>query len=301
MPRCMKLLILVGSLMAVTSASWAAAFNLGDYVPGGTPVVFKFVNYDVGTLYSIDPALDPITYSGATTLNGLAQAAPSKALTGEDAWGIFKLTEIDSSNQSHQYWNAATAPEQITGIFWGETDTYIAQTGSGSGLTQDIHGTGMQFAFFTNTTKNFDANSVLGPTARFNVGAQPNYTGVTDGDLWLTGFSIPGWDTAYPSDEFFGTFRPNALPGDFSGNGGAFADLGNVSGWGTGPGNGQIGQYAPGIGFRMDFTGNRGFNGWEVQSNDPLKTGTSPELSSSTLMLLGFIPMGLGWWRRRKA
>lgn len=301
MRRCTNAVMVVGLLLVATGASWA--FSLFDYVEEGTKIEMKFKNWDVGVIYDVPDG----TYTGAGALDLLTQTKPTGAAAGEDSWGIFKLAEIYVEGAVSPFWSSTTAPEELTGIFWGERDTYLKQTTDAGQVAQTIHGDGVHLAFFSQLKADpfFTAfNNLLGPGARVDIGAKPTFPTVTDGTLLWTINSIPGaGGAAFPTDEFFSNFIPSAAYPDSNSDGKFWADDGLVPGWGVGPGNTEFGQYIPGkTDMVFKFTGTPDPAGkWIVASNDPILAATSPELSSSALMLLGFIPMGLGWWRRRKA
>jgi hypothetical protein len=254
----------------------------GAFVPNGL-IVIKYVNYDVGSQYNVSNGL----YQGEATLDGLTQTPPPGGLGVEDSWAIFRVESIMDITQTVTYYNRGTAGMEITGILWGERDTYLNQTGSGSTLTQDIHGVGMHVAFFEDAAMNF--NPTLGPTARQGNG---NYPTVTDGQLIWTFTSVPGWDTTFPADEFFTTFRPNAIVTDTSANGGLLAAKGTVPFFGTGAKNDVLDPsgIAPGVAGRADFTGRVGSNGWQVTSNDPFILRIVPEPATIFVMLAAGLP-----------
>lgn len=309
MRRCLLSAMVLGLLLVATGASWA--FNLLDYVPAGQDVKFKFINYDVGTIYTAGNGI----WTGATTLDGLAQTGPPGGAAGEDSWGIVKLTEIYSDDAPSPFWTSTSSLEEITGIFWGERDTYLADSGSSTAHQQLIHGVGMNVAFFTQmkAALGFTAFDPTGGATA--VGSRPSgapvYPTVTDGALLYTFYSIPGHNWGFPTDEFFTEFYPTPAPYTDSANGGFWADSGSVPYWGVGPGNTQIAQLIAdpdgpgplnGCDATFKFTGVPDPSGkWLVLSDDPIRTRVTPELSSGGLMLIGLVPVGLGWWKRRKA
>lgn len=281
-----KVVLLAVLVLGVAGTAGAAVIG-GEVIPNGM-IVIKYVNYDVGTLYSVPNGL----YQGEGNLDSLSQTAPPGGQGIEDSWGIFRVESISDIAGTTTYYNRYTAPKEITGILWGERDTYLDQTGTGATLTQDIHGVGMSAAFFEDAAMNFDPTT--GPTARVG----NTYPTATDGQLIWTFNSVTGWDTSFPADEFLTTFRPNATAGDTSANGGMFAATGAVPTWGTGSMNDILDPdgIAPGVAGRSDFTGRVGTNGWQVNSNDPFMVTVIPEPATLSLLALG----GMALIRRRQ-
>lgn len=273
-------------VLGMAGTAGAAMIIDGNPIPNG-PIVIKYVNYDVGTLYGVQNGL----YQGEGNLNSLQQTGPKGGQPGEDGWGIFRVESISDITGTISYYNRYTATTEITGILWGQRDTYLDQTGAGATLSQDIHGVGVHAAFFEDAAMNF--NPLLGPTVR--VGNA--YPTVTDGTPIWTFNSATGWDTSFPADEFFTTFRPNATGGDTSANGGMFAATGAVPTFGTGSMNDLLDPdgIAIGVAGRADFTGRVGTNGWDVNSNDPFIVTVVPEPATLSLLALG----GLALIRRR--
>lgn len=296
--RYLKLLTAVGLLLAVTGT--AGAINIGGTdIPNG-PLVMKFINYDVGVLYHVPDGL----YTGESTLNSKSQTGPLNGVAPEDSWGIFKLTDIYNADQSVRYWSEATSTQEVTGIFWGERDTYLDQTRTGgpSTITQEIHGVGLNAAFFLGTPVN-NFNFTGGPAATGSrAGGDPVYPTATDGTLIWTFTSVPGWNSDFPGDEFFTTFRPNLTgPTSTSANGGFFGAATAVPVLGTGIWNNLLNPdaIAPGVAARFDFTGNPGNHNWLVRSNDPVQVDVIPEPVTMLGLFLGVSGLG-GYIRRRR-
>lgn len=264
-------------------------------IPNG-PIVITYVNWDTGTLYGVDNGL----YQGEKFLDDQFQIRPDGGMGSEDSWGIFRVDAIYDITQMITYYDRWTSSVEITGIVWGERDTYLNQTEAGSPptLTQDIHGIGVYAAFFEDDTPDF--NPRQGPGARLPDGTYPT---ATDGDLIWTFKSVPGWNTTFPSDEFFTTFRPNATIGDTSANGGMFAALSTVPVFGTGSLNEILDPngIAPGVAARMDFTGRVGTDGWLVNSNDPVLVTIIPEPVTMLMLSMGIAGLGSYVYKRRKS
>jgi len=312
--------MVVGLLLAATGASWA--FSLWDYADPDQAVVFKFRNWDVGTIYGAgNGVFGSQSTPDPTDLDGLAQTGPLGGDGTEDSWGIVKLVEIYLEDDpltplidegAVPIWQTTNSLEEITGIFWGSQDTYLEDTCSGTSHVQRNEGIDLNAAFFADlkSAGGFTAfNQLAGPTAR-DASGLPIYPTVTDGTLLWTFNSIKGHNSA-SNGEFFTEFYPTPQPGTESANGGAWLVTGSVPYWGYGSANKEIAEYIPdpdgagplnGCDATFKFTGIPDPGGkWLVQSDDPLRTRVSPELSSSALMLLGLVPIGIGWRRRKTA
>ena len=273
-------------VLGVAGTAGAAVIIDGVTIPNG-PIVINYRNYDVGTRYNVQNG----KWTGEGALDGLAQTGPVGGLPNEDSWGIFRVDSITDTTGTIDYYNRWTASTEITGLLWGERDTYLDQTDVAGAVTQDIHGIGMCAAFFEDSTPDFDPTP--GPTARVG----NTYPTVTDGQLIWTFNSVPGWDISFPADEFFTTFRPNAAVGDTSANGGMFAATGDTA-IGTGSMNDLLDPdgIAVGVAGRADFTGLVGTLGWDVNSYDPFKVMVIPEPATLALLALG----GIVLIRRRR-
>jgi hypothetical protein len=292
--------MLMALLVAVSaSSSWAA---IETYLPGGANIELKFTNYDEGTIYH---NLAVGTY-GKAFIDALPTSDPGGGLPwktppigaapGEDTWGIFKLTDILNLDNAATLWQEGDGGFEITGIFWGEDDASV----SWDGTTQTITGNDLQYAFFEDPLANLTPFSfAAGPTGRVP-GVPPIYAGSTDGTLIWTGNSVPGIAGISP-DEFGAQYTPGSpTPPPFDKGVGDF--LGNLgtNDWGTGSLNDLLD--AGDIDMTFHFTASGSFAGdFLLRSNDPVTAQVTPELGTAPLMLLGMLPIGVAWWRRRKA
>lgn len=287
---------LVALLVVVSaSSSWALIENL---LPGGANVTMKFQDWDAGTRYSnlvvgktytdaelaALPTVDPGDGSAFKTL--------VPGFEGEDGFGIFRLTDIYDTNTLASYYNWLVQPFEITGLFWGLDDQSVLFNGT----TQFIKSNNLSFAFFEDTTPDFAPGA---PGSRVG----DTFPTVTDGTCIWTGNSVVGDPYADPY-EFYAEFNPGVIadPKDDAGKGEFMANSGAVPTWGAGTLNWMIGDFLPGTNWKFQFTADtNGAGDWPLASNDPGKTQITPELSTPMLMLIGMLPMGLAWWRRRKA
>jgi hypothetical protein len=323
------LLLLTGLFVAMSAPAWA--FWAYDY---GGDVKFKFTNYDVGNLYDVndgryaradDPTLtnqEAIDAMDALTtftpdIDGDGNPDDFKFYGSEDTWGIFVLENMYGKDSNGLYsidlYTRNNASYEITGMFWGEKDTYLRQyldddTDPNSDVIQRIRGVGLQAAFYRDWASSvgftaFDPSP--GPSARAGYASYPT---ATDGELLWTMFSVPGAIASSP-EEFVNEIVAENPPVDVITGGGSFvAELGpaftspdgSTSILGGYQGALVDNPFTHDLAFDFDASANgRGL--WLVQSDDPVLATATPELSSASLMLLGLLPMGLVAWRRRKS
>lgn len=288
----LRIAMLMALLVAVSaSSSWAV---IETYLPGGANVTMKFSNFDAGTRYI---NLAPGTVYDDADLAALPTSDPGGGLPyktvtgyGDDGFGTFFLTTIYDTDSLVEYYNRGMAPFEITGFFWGLDDKEVEFDGT----SQFIKSTDLHFAMFEDPLKDFARGA---PTDRVGV----TFPTVTNGDLIWTGSSVVGSPDADPY-EFFSKFTPGATPAADVGQGNFLAATGAVPVWGEGPLNWMFAEIEDGVNFKFQFTADTdGAGRWPLASNDPIKAEITPELSSGGLMLLGMLPIGVAWWRRRKA
>jgi hypothetical protein len=286
--RWLTLLLIGGLVLGVGAQAQAIVFNQ----PYQGPISMKFINWDVGTLYSVPDG----TYTGGAALDGLTQTPPPNSFNGEDSWGVAMLTDIVGVNGNIPLWNWETAPYQVTALFHGEKDTYLKQTTDGSGnITQDIHGTGFEIAWYEDYNKDlgdprdkYVSSSNVGTARRTSA---TTFEGATEGTLLWTLKSIPGFGPG--TDEFFTTFSPsgNIIFSQFNAVGGMLADFTTLS-VGTGAENPPNGFFldSAGADWRIAFTGTQmgtPTGGFMVLSNDPITATAIPEPATLALVALG--------------
>jgi hypothetical protein len=318
--RTLKALAIAGAAaLFAGSAARADSISFGGY---SGPITIKLSNFDTGTIYSGADG----TYTNDGRDLGSGPTSPISSLTadqsnlgsvlpGEDAWGILYVTGIykgtnPAPTPANTLW-VPTTTQEITAIFWGQTDTFV-KIGSG-GASEEIHSNGLQAAFFVDNTPNFDQTG--GPGARTNSGNQPSYPTVTDGTLlWTfnstTGFSpaAPGQYTPDPTSEFFTDvgIAGGAVTG-VVGSGGFNALVGSND-LGTGNQNNLLDASTT---VTVKFTGAAaqpsdspaGGPFWEVASQDPVIARAVPVPTPSALaggLLLGAM-ISLNRIRRRRS
>lgn len=270
MLRALKLI----GIVAVVAAIAVPAQAITLLQPYSGPVTMKYRNWDTGTLYAVADG----TYTGEGTLDALPQLPPPSRFGLEDSWAVVELTEIRGASNELLWSGAIPGTPEITGILFGERDTYLSQTTSVAGISQDIHGHGFQIAWFEDAnpaTAIGDPAGTFTPTANTGTArrtGQASFDGATEGTLLWTLSSIPGFDGNFPSDEFFTTFSPSG--GIFFGGnnafGGMWLELDTI--WLNGPDGrpGVAGVDDDGIN-GIDDIGERGWAG----SDDIPLTGTN--------------------------
>jgi hypothetical protein len=302
-------------LVLSTSSSWAL---LESYLPGNANITFHFTNWDEGTQYAGataeklythfgEPGYDPLYDLDTLRASLPAASLPKAGKAGEDAWGIFRLDDIFNDDTGELLWSNAWAAGdsrwvtddfEVTGIFYGVHD----QAFISHGTHQEIRGTGLRFGFFEDTARDFTTNPLPAPDgAGLRTGASgESFAKITNGTCIFSGTSVAG-----P----FGS--PQAAPYEFyndywglgseNSSGRFVGKVGTVDGR-TGALNLLLGDLGGGTNFKFQFDANSAGSGpWLLKSFDPGSAQITPELSSGGLMLLGMLPIGLAWWRRRKA
>ncbi|MBE3134659.1 MAG: hypothetical protein IMZ55_14410, partial [Acidobacteria bacterium] len=270
MRTVVALLVAAGVSALALPVSGAIVFR----EPYTGPIIMHLTDYDVGTLYYNLPDGE---YDGAY-LHGLPTSDPgggapwralAPAANGSDTWGILRVDQIISKADNAVLWVSGDGGKEISGIFWGLTDTYVKQVttvfGGGTAITQNIHGVGLQLAFFEDAAMNFDRSA--GPGARVDVAGKPTYPTATDGTLLWTVRSTPGYRLDFPTEGFFVDFTTAASVYNSSGH--ALGNMAAVDGWGLGPDNAALDTNGVAavqadllFGFSADNTQPPPLNGW---------------------------------------
>jgi len=184
-----------------------------------------------------------------------------------------------------------------------------------------------------------DSKATSGGATIYLPSFSENYLGtdysLTDGTLLWTGYGVPGaviqqYMEASPGDVDPGyEFHSQYNVSNNSSNGGFYGKLGtvgfeDVDGSGTqftnsmtGTRNSMFDEWLPGgdpaypADFEFEFTAespsvptsapppDSANDNWLLESDDPVRAQT-PELPTTVLMLMGLLPVGLAWVRRRK-
>jgi hypothetical protein len=327
----MKRLMLAAAALAVpllgVASTQAASLNFGGY---SGPIKIKLGNKDTGVIYSgadgtytkaqIDAANAAAISSGTGvgTAGGLTADRRNlgSVLPNEDAWGVLTVTAIYKGGATadetpgNALFLAGLQPFEITAIFFGQSDSFLKI--SDSGANQEIHSTGLEAAFFLDSTQ--DYSTAPGPAGRTNVAGVPQYTGITDSDsgkaLWTfkstTGFVSAGF-TPDPTSEFFTSVAVNgSTVTGVNGVGGfnAVVDNSGTNPFGVGEQNALL---DPTQLVTVTFTGSgaqvaNGPTSWLISSQDPILAVAAPLPTPGTAMAGGVMMAGLamgGLMRRR--
>lgn len=317
----MRINILVLAVaVAVTLAVPASAITLTQAYTGA--IKMNVTDYDEGQLYAVADG----SYGTGT---GNPMPAPLPGIVGglinghqSSTWGILRVSNIIADDGSDTVLWQTSSSSELTMIFWGMTDTYLKQTTdiSTGGISQDIHGTGLQLALFEDTTPNYPGNAT-GP-AGWTVGPigldgnnMPTYAGVTDGTLVATMRSRPGYDLDFLTDEFFATFNQNASL--YGSTGHFLADIAPIDGWTDGvnavntlpfgldckpawqAGDTLLSGPSGTRDVLFGFTGTSNGSGpWLLKTTDPVEACLVPEPLTMFGLMMGLVSMG-GYVRRR--
>jgi hypothetical protein len=304
--------------------TWVDGPQAGQAFAGGG-IQIKAVNYDTGALYTplaVGSALgfgvggaSGSVAAGATALNGQQSRGSLGAVAGQnDSWGILRITNIQATASDgvlRDIYNSALSPVELTAMFWGVTDFYLAQVSAGSGLAgagQIIDGTGLRVDIYSDPSKDF--NQSAGPLGPHTVNTYPT---ATNGTLELSLLSTPGFinanGTLGGAATEFESNTANVGYASLNVTGGASASQfdTNAIGFGGSSGAGFLpgvaGQAAHDIWF--SFTSTQGVNGWDITSNDPMlaniRTPGVPDSGSTLLMLAtGLALLAEGYRRSRR-
>jgi hypothetical protein len=283
----------VGLSVAASAITVTQAGLLGSYTG---PIIIKYSNWDEGTLYDVSsvPANTIVSTSGLTKT--LSPTVPTHLTSNVgpagDSWGILRVSGIytGDGNNNPLWTYSNSSPFEITGIFWGETDTNLQVSGG----TEYIYGGGMNFAFFANATGSLSA-------------AAPNNAAVdsaTAGQLIWSASSVPGVSGSVPGAGFYTGFTPTTTAPLVNVNGAAWADFGSVVIGGiahTGSLNGMFGSDAPSHDLSVQFTGLPATGSWLTDSQDPALAVSvpTPAAMSGAVLLVGIGAVNL--YRRRRA
>ena len=318
--RHLKLIALLGLILAMSGIAEAITFN----IPYEGRFRFKYENWDMAKSYapnSEDPnAPVPGTlYDGVSTVNALSQSSPPGTLTipsgpyageTEDAWGIFRITEIRTDDgTSRLLWSDAVDENQeLVGFFFGGVDTAVKIE---SLPVQRIQTDNFTFLLYQQDENLFDMTLGSGGRIDFD-----SYTGIgqdasaslvieahsTAGVVPITGATSPVGQIAD-----FTTSDPNTGAGYGTSmqfldiTGGAWAPWWEVKDYYFGTSDFRFGTSQYGDLFvESDVVPyDAGLTDWIVTSDDPGRGNVVPEPLTMAGVFLGLGGLG-GYIRRRR-
>jgi len=192
--RTLKLCVAVGLILSLSGAAWAVTLpSLGT-----GPLRLKYTNWDMGASYT-NPAEWPED-GGSAAMDILAQTGPVGGVAGEDAWFVFRVTDIWNNWQGgNKLWDDGELGTEIVGMGYGLVDVGIGNLGSVLSIDYTVelwaqpHGT-------------FD--HLLGSSGRINATSYTNVGapgGVVDSVLLWKVTSISDANVGLPPGENFGT------------------------------------------------------------------------------------------------
>jgi len=336
----LKIVIVVGLLLAASASWATISDYLPDGVTlklkfanfdVGTmyPITSTWAWVDDDGNPNTPPVLQNHPYTSEAAINAiLGQEAPQKGLAGEDSWGILVLTDVyDASGAGTDLlWrqlDPAYGNTQVCGIYWGGADSYLsAYTDPYGNVTQSIGASGFQLALWEDdpTALGYTAfDATQGPNVRTNPSGA-YYPTVSDGTLIWTFDSVPGYTRSWDGSEtrdFLADYTVASDGKTISGSGGFWGSVSETNPYGVGVLNGLIQKGGTNIlghsgDIMVNFTNHTPaykdangnpilpINRWDVYSDDPAYTTTTPELSTSALMLVGLLPIGMMWRRRKR-
>lgn len=260
--------------------------------------------WDWGTLYNFNGAVwtpnNPLPnvnpYYGTTSQNipnGVVVAPDGT----EDSYGPFRVNTIYPTAGGPTIYDRATAPYELTGLFFGFDDIYIGGTLAFARILQE----GGHAALYADFAKNYDATNPLGP-GPVPQGGRWNQSGgavgdgfltATDGVLMLDLTPVMRVDAdtgaTYTLENFF-SFVASAGAGNvlFDVTGGLWAPYFDTN------------TLELGSDIRLDFASfpAYGHPQWTVQGVGNVQADLIPEPGTILLMGVGLIGIGIAGHRR---
>lgn len=129
MRKYAKLIAIAGLVLAVSST--ASALSLGGY---SGPILIQYINYDMGASYAPGTYADGIAACNAAQVGSVTggytiPAGYKYAGQDEDAWAIFKVTNITTDDATPQtLWVDGQDGEEIVGMLYGLVDVGVNST-----------------------------------------------------------------------------------------------------------------------------------------------------------------------------
>jgi hypothetical protein len=315
--------------VGLSTAASALTVTLSDVLQGYTGALeLKFNAFNEGRLYSVangdyGRAAGVVgTAAQITAINALdgSSIAPTGGNTaqtngGEDSWTVFKLTTIQGFDAFGAYtlWDESTlvGGKKISfrGIYWGEQDTSLKQTGAGTLIdptTQVIEGVNLQFAIYLIEGT---ASSVLPPFSALPFGPIARTTPTATPWLYPTVSDVAGsalvWTAVGAVNPLTGvefqttvTLTPTGV---IASGGGKGAGDWATNAAGTGLWNSSMNTLlTPDLTIGFNIANSTPHGDWDAYATDPLNTAVIPTPAAAWggLVLAGII--GMNVYRRRR-
>ena len=316
-----KICAIAGLVLALAAPAWAITlvYEEGPYLGQSYvgPIVMKYMNFDVGTVYPTyavgtshgysGPPNVALVGGGVATLDGLGATPPPGVVPGlvyptsnEDSWGICRLTTIKDP-AGWVLWTPAVKGREVTMLFRGEQDFYVKQE---SAVEQYIDGVGFALDFYEEPLPSATSWDPTGGTAVR--GSATTYPTITEGNLVLSLRSVPGFingpgEYGGLATEFESRFKVSTLTGE----GDVYADVVGGSQMAIYDSNNistavSVANGFPNTDMSIAWT-MQGTNvaDWLVTSEDPIHTTVLiPEPVTTVSVLLAVAGIG-GYLRRR--
>jgi len=299
--------------MRVSKTVWIAALVLAltgvvsavtvPSIPGG-PIRFKYSNWDMGTKYT-NPAEWPVD-GGEAAMNALTQTPAPGAVGNEDAWFVFRVTDMwDNWQGGNNFFNDGDNGTEIVGIGFGLVDVGIGSNGSVLSVGYEIKIYAQPFGTF---------NELLGSGGRTGLSTYTSIGGVGSVLLW-DAVSVSDPNFGLPPLESFGT--PPTYEHVAASTGRSDMYLNGIGGlWGDGVlGNGELidstfKDFYSGLNVVQDVhikssvvdyipQPGVGTDNWDFFSEDPGR-GTLVVPEPVTMIGLLFGAAGVGGYLRRR-
>jgi hypothetical protein len=221
-----------GIVLALSSPTWAVGIPLNQAYNG--PLYMQITNWDMGTYYTghLAGGTTDVTTGVWYAPSALDSYRSTSLQTGEDSWGIFRVTSIFNatldtitnsvSQGSTQLYVYGTGSTEIVGMFRGRADNQVMFDLVGGKLQQTIRSSGDTIDMYTQplgTATNWDAG-MFGPAGRTAadayklIGHDAAGANLPAAELVLQGVN----QTGFLDDGVMTTFTPS--PSGMSGNGG---------------------------------------------------------------------------------
>lgn len=237
-------------------------------------------------------------------------------IPGSVNFGVLQITSVENPILGTQLWNTGTLGAELTGVFRDITVKSVSPTPGGV----DILSTGGILDIYINPVGSFAAAGgfAQGMSGYTDAGCAVNgacYDGITNvatGALFLSLEWVPGVSLVDPLATVAGTFTGATLPatgtaqGYLSVTGGSHAAHFDNNGFDAGAADlfAQNDFCTPGQTGCVSLAaagGSPAAGGWQLRSNDPVRTRYVPEPGSLALIGLGLSAAGFINKRRRAA